>query len=61
MTDGCICQTAYEMTAEEWKAKHRDFKGSEVIDGKRVRSALRYCPKHGTMSSAVTIIKKGAQ
>ena len=55
--NGCVCGTTYEMTAE-WKAKHRDFKSSNVENGKRVRTALRFCPNHGTTSALVTIIKK---
>lgn len=55
--DACTCGTPYTMTMAEWKAKHRDFKSTSRVDGRIVRSALRYCPAHGTTLAPVTIVK----
>ena len=55
----CNCSMPLILTMAEWKAKHKDFKGTHKgPDGKRWRSALRYCPVHGTTLMPVTIRKE---
>ena len=63
MTDqqpyACVCGTPYTMTPQEWRETSRDYKGvHRDAAGKLTgRSALRYCPVHGTTLASVTIIK----
>jgi len=56
-TTKCVCPEPLVLTPAAWKAKHRDFKSTRVVNGKRVRTALRLCPEHGTTSVPVTLSK----
>jgi len=47
------------MTPQQWRDTHKDYKGIHRDEQGRIayRSALRYCPVHGTTLAAVTITK----
>lgn len=45
-----------EMTMDEWKKVHKDYKGYNRET--KQRSRLMYDPKYGTVSVPVKIVKK---
>jgi len=46
------------MSPDEWRRTHKDFKSTEMVSGKRVRTVLQFVDGLGTCRVCVEIVKE---